>query len=82
MGKGCGGQTGGRHILYGSRVKEHIGDNNDTRYETHDDRVPENGGHGDICLIFRIVRAGGRSRDGGSADAGFVGKKPPRDTVA
>ncbi len=82
MGKCRRGQSGGGNTLYRSGVIQHIGDDNDSRNEAHDDSIPENGSHGNIGLMSRVIDAGSSGGNGGSADAGLVGKKPSGNAVA
>ena len=57
-------------------------DNDKAGKQAHDDRIPENSGHGDIGLYGGVFGVGCRRGDGRRADAGFIGEKPSCDAVA
>ena len=81
MGKGSRGQIRFSGPGCGGRIVEHVADYHKSGQQAHDNRVPEDGGHGNVGLYFRVFGVGGSRGDGGGADTGLVGEKASGDAV-
>ena len=74
-GKSGGSKAGGAEPQDGGRIFLDIRNDHKPRHRTHNNRIPENGGHGNEALPPGIPGFRGSGGDGGSPYTSFIGEK-------